>query len=102
MSEQFSAEVESQTARQLARIMVMVDQSPHRAAELGFTDPHFQDLLARSFAENETLLKVARERGIIEPEDVMLPWPVITARLNAERDSFTAALRAMDRMKHAG
>ena len=61
-------------------------------------EPKFQGMLAQGLAETYLLLDIAHERGIIEPDDMRLPMPVIEAKLTARGDSFTAALEAMDRL----
>ena len=100
MSE-YSAELETETARQLSRVMIMVDQRPDIAEELGLTDADRQEYFAKCFAETYVLLRIAKERGIHQSDDMVLPWPVVEAKLHAEGDSFQAALEAMDRLQPA-
>ena len=101
MNQELYAELETETARQLSRVMIMVDQRPDIAEELGLTDADRQEYFAKCFAETYVLLRIAKERGILDPWDMMLPEPVIRAKVQAEGDSFAAALEAMDRLQPA-
>ena len=99
MNQELYAELETETARQLARTLIMVDERPDIAEELGLTDTGHQEYFAKRMAETYVLLRIAKERGIYEPDGMGLPEPVITAKIQAEGDSFQAALEAMDRLQ---
>ena len=103
MNQELYAELETRTAHWLKAIEAKAPD--FREAEDSYlqklSEPHFQQMLARGLAETYLLLDIAHERGILEPDDMMLPEPVMRAKFGAEGDSFQAALEAMDRLQPA-